>query len=281
MSVRLTLFLLLLCGSSCIAQKQFSKGDILSELPVEQIPEASGLAPSHVNEGLLWTHNDSGDTPRIFLIDPKTGEIVSTVTLQGVDNRDWEDISTGPGPDGTPHIFVGEIGDNRRVYDKKHIHYFPEPENPHQNHTVSVFMTYSFNLPDETRDSEALTVDPVSGDLYLFSKWEPRVNLYRIPKEGDGYGAIEEIGKVGFNLVTAADISPKGDAILVKTYEYVFLIEKDKDQTWSEAIKTNQARSQPYKVEKQGESICWDISGAGYYTLSEQNPAIYYAPRSD
>jgi hypothetical protein len=33
------------------------------------IDEASGLAVSRLNDNILWVHNDSGDTARIFAID--------------------------------------------------------------------------------------------------------------------------------------------------------------------------------------------------------------------
>ena len=266
---------------SCYAQKSFTRGEVISSASIEELPEASGLAPSHVNPGMIWTHNDSGDLPRIFLLEPATGRILSTVYLEGIENRDWEDIATGPGPDGTPYVFIGEIGDNRRVYDKKHIHYFPEPKLNSEVDTIREFGTYSFNLPDEKRDSEALTIDPETRDILLFSKWEPRVVVYKIPfREGD-YGQIETLGKVGFTLVVAAEISPAGNELLLKTYEYIFLITREEGQSWAEAILGNSSKSLPYKVEKQGESICWDMDAKGYYTLSEQVPELYYARRSD
>ena len=36
---------------------------------VGQIQEASGIVASYRNKGYLWTHNDSGDRNRIFLLD--------------------------------------------------------------------------------------------------------------------------------------------------------------------------------------------------------------------
>jgi len=270
---------LLLLHISCLSQKPFGPAEQISSVNKEQIPEASGIAASVAHPGLLWVHNDSGDKPRLFLIDPKTGEIKSTLFLSGIENRDWEDLCTGPGPDGTPHIFVGEIGDNRRVYDSKHIYYFPEPKQYNTVDSVSEFGTYSFNFPDQNRDSEALAVDPRTRDIWLFSKWEPRVTVYRIPFLDGNYGDVEEIGKIGFTLVVAADFARNGNEMLLKTYEYMFYFKKEEGQNWGDVLKGSSVNL-PYKVEKQGESVAWEYTDAGYYTLSEQIPDLYYYPRS-
>src|SRR4051812_16120960 len=76
---------------------EFSGGEKLAELKNDTIEEASGLAASIANKGLLWTHNDSGNDSKIFLVDENLN-IKLTCTLAGAENRDWEDITIGPGP---------------------------------------------------------------------------------------------------------------------------------------------------------------------------------------
>ena len=47
------------------------------------------------------------------------------------------------------------------------------------------------------------------------------------------------------------------------------------------AVMVNPGDSVPYTQELQGESVCWDPSGSGYYTLSEGlNQPIYYYART-
>jgi hypothetical protein len=41
---------------------------------------------------VLWTHNDSGDSARLFLIS-QTGDTKAVVTLNGATARDWEDMA--------------------------------------------------------------------------------------------------------------------------------------------------------------------------------------------
>ena len=55
--------------------------------------EASGLAYSKRQDGILWTHNDHGDNAKVIAISNE-GQRVSIVYLDGTDNEDWEDIAT-------------------------------------------------------------------------------------------------------------------------------------------------------------------------------------------
>ncbi len=52
------------------------------------ITELSGLA--RTEEGRFWTHNDSGDGPRVFELDT-TGAFLREVAVQGAEAYDWED----------------------------------------------------------------------------------------------------------------------------------------------------------------------------------------------
>ena len=55
--------------------------------------------------GILWTHNDAGGENRIFAID-SNGISRGTYYLNGIENRDWEDIAVGPGPIEDKVIFI-------------------------------------------------------------------------------------------------------------------------------------------------------------------------------
>src|SRR5438477_556362 len=56
----------------------------ICDLPDERIDESSGLAASRKYPGCLWTHNDSGDSARLFLLDAQ-GKTLSEVDVQGAD----------------------------------------------------------------------------------------------------------------------------------------------------------------------------------------------------
>ena len=76
-------------------------------LQSDAISESSGLVASRTHDGVFWTHNDSGDAPRIFAID-RSGALLAEVVVEGARNRDWEDIAI----DDTGHLFLADIGNN-------------------------------------------------------------------------------------------------------------------------------------------------------------------------
>ena len=93
----------------------------------KSIDESSGLVASRVNPGIYWTHNDSGDGPFIYAFD-QTGRSRGIVRVAGANNRDWEDISVGPGPQtGTSYLYIGDIGDNDFIRREVVLYRIPEP----------------------------------------------------------------------------------------------------------------------------------------------------------
>ena len=82
--------------------------------------------------------------------------------------------------------------------------------------------------------------------------------------------------------IVSADISRDNKRILFKTYTQVIMIEKDYTESVYDAMGYKQI-SLEYTPEPQGESVCWDSSINGFYTLSEEadnTPAhLYYYPQ--
>ncbi|KKM69971.1 hypothetical protein LCGC14_1445370, partial [marine sediment metagenome] len=104
------------------------------------INEASGLAASILNSGVLWTHNDSGDSARAFAMDTQ-GNHLGMYNITGAGATDWEDMAVGPGPTaGVSYLYLGDIGDNDAERDSIDIYRVPKP-------AVSV----RFDLGDELR----------------------------------------------------------------------------------------------------------------------------------
>ncbi len=262
----------------------------------DAIDEASGLVASRKNPGVLWTHNDSGDGARLYAMNIM-GEHLGTYTLEGITARDWEDLTLGPGPEtGTDYLYVGDIGDNTAVIEKKYIQRIPEPTvSPTQSPvevTLSGTETITFTYPDEYRDAETLMVDPNTRDIYVISKGASTVQVYRapFPQSVEAPMVLDKrapisLGRiVGFpkNLQGAVggDIQPSGAAALVKTYKQVYYWGRS-DQ--GDPFFEGDPAVLPYKSEPQGEAIAWAADGGGYFTLSEEreNEAakLYFYPR--
>ncbi|UII76065.1 hypothetical protein LV716_17635 [Flagellimonas sp. HMM57] len=91
-------FLCFFLGSSIFAQTEAIEIGNLEE----RIGETSGLI--YFDDKLI-THNDSGNTPELFEIDPTNGEILRIVQITNALNTDWEDLAQDE-----DHIYIGDFG---------------------------------------------------------------------------------------------------------------------------------------------------------------------------
>jgi hypothetical protein len=255
----------------------FEKGQELGKIP-DLINEASGLAASTVNEGAFWTHNDSGDESRVFLISEEA-KLLATVALDGVENRDWEEITVGPGPEvDKSYLYIGEIGDNEARYQTKFIYRLEEPKVDvsigEQVSTSSEIAKIEFAYPDGKRDAETFFIDHATRDLYVISKRENNVHVYvmKYPQLTDGVNTLAKLGSIPFYNVVAADIFD-GKEIILKTYDNVYYWRTIAGESIFETL-NRPAQVLPYKPEPQGETIAWKKDGAGYFTVSERNGQI-------
>ncbi|MFZ1807035.1 MAG: hypothetical protein WAU36_07440 [Cyclobacteriaceae bacterium] len=266
------ILLLLLCTNckkdrSGLFEKAENRGKVSGDLE-----EASGLVASYQNPGKLWTLNDSGNPADIFLLNDK-GEIEMTCKLKKIENRDWEDIAIGPGPnDGIKYLYVGEIGDNEAKYEYKYLYRLEEPTfDGNKKTSIDKIDTLVISLPDGKRDMESITIDQVTGDLYLFSKREENINIYRsvasalIP--GDTL-VPEKIGTLPYHNVVAVDFTPDSKELLIKTYDEIYYWSKP-DSLSIQQVLLQDPILLNYKREPQGESVAWSLDGSGFYTLSE------------
>jgi hypothetical protein len=253
----------------------FSVGKSTGVVNSSKINEASGLAASRTNPRMLWTHNDSGNKPQIFLIDDR-GKLIATIDLPYLKNRDWEDITVGPGPEqGTSYLYIGDIGDNFGQHEFKYIYRLKEPSIKAKDNMLTTIIvevdSIKFKLPDGNRDSEALMIDPLNKDIFVFSKREESVNVYVLPYPHSVTKTINAqfVAQIPFTQINAADISPDGNEILIKNYINVYYWRRQKNETIKDVFK-RKPFAPPYITEPQGEAITFDRNGKGYYTLSEK-----------
>src|SRR5437867_2032775 len=104
------LFGLAILCTGASAAPTFAGGVSQGTVAVAGLNEASGLVASRNNANVLWTHNDSGDSARVFALDTQ-GRKLGIYTLPGAANVDYEDIAIGPGPvTNVQYLYVGDIG---------------------------------------------------------------------------------------------------------------------------------------------------------------------------
>jgi len=93
------------------------------------VEEASGLAAGRRNPGILFTHNDAGNDAFLYAFyedGEQIGKRTSTrlipslaaakIELEGIENRDYEDIAVGPGPEPDVwYIYISDTGELTNV----------------------------------------------------------------------------------------------------------------------------------------------------------------------
>lgn len=251
--------------------------------------EISGIALSSSQKVFAFVHNDSGDTSRFFGID-STGSLAYTYYFKGVSGKkgvtDCEDITIGKTYNGeNRYLYIGDIGDNKAKRKYITVYRIAEPDQfntPVETVSASpVFLTY----PDGARDAETLMVDNIQRLLYIISKREDTVRIYTAPLAWNDNDTItlKFRGQIYFKgsrpgkWITSGDISWDGQKVLLKSLQKVYYWErKNNEPLWKTLQRT--ATELPYQQESQGEAICFDREGKGFYTVSEgeAEPVYHY-----
>ena len=172
-----------------------------------EIVESSGLA---VVDDMVLTTNDSGDTGRVFVVDPASGDTVAE-THWSDDPGDVEALAaTG---DGT--VWVADIGDNSEARDSVRVVEVPVGAQDYDVDPVGYELVY----PDGPRDAETLLCHPETGRLYVATKEVFGGTLYEVPArlDADGPNELRELGPV---LAAATDgaFFPDGRHFVVRNY---------------------------------------------------------------
>jgi hypothetical protein len=283
---RIALMVLVLsagCWSASADCPKYLAGHKVGDIQSARITGASGLAASRKNPGVLWIHNDYG--PACVYAMTAEGKHLGVYNLAGAKNRNWEDIAIGPGPEpNVDYIYAGDIGDNDSRRESIKIYRVPEPKvdanQAPANVTLTNVETIELVYPDGPRDAETLLLDPLTKDIYIISK-EQTSKVYRAayPQPTTVKTVLEQVAKLHWGMATAGDISPDGREIIVRGYFAASLWLRPKDGPMWKAFENSEC-SIPIILEQQGEAICFDANGAGYYTTSERRgQPIYYFGR--
>jgi hypothetical protein len=182
-------------------------GDEVTRFQDPAIVESSGLVA--LGDGTLVTTNDSGDSGRLFSVDPATGETVRTTPWGSGDPEDVEALSPG----GAGSVWVGDIGDNGA--DRSHV---SVTEVGVAGADIDA-PTYDLVYPEGARDAESLLADPATGRLYVVSKGVFGGTLYAAPRRLVA-GKPNRLVGVGPMLAMATDAAffPDGRHLIVRNY---------------------------------------------------------------
>ena len=251
-----------------------ARARVLATLASDQVKESSGLARGLANPGVFWTHNDSGDGPRLYAFGADGGAR-GVVDLEGpgVRNVDWEDLSSFT-EDGRPFLLVADTGDNRFERDVYTLYVVPEPDLPSAggHATVTPSRAIRFRYEDGAHDCEAAAVDPTSGVVYLVTKvWSGKAGVYAVAcreSTDDEPCRAVSVGTASLPRATGMDFSADGLRAIVVTRGDAFEFERTPEEAWPEAFARKPRRVDlPHR--KQGESICYGSDDATLYLTSE------------
>lgn len=245
--MRRVLFVLTLVGSLCLgdsAWAAYGPAQHVFDFQGSAIYESSGVAPAAA-DGVLFTHNDSGDSSRFFAVGSE-GQTLATydVVVSAFDPGycaptgpycphtvdpfpvDWEDMARGVAPDGPPAVFLGDIGDNY-VSNSTTGSYVTVPVRPF----VTVYQVAEPNVnvaeegvtrlayarpinlvyEDGPHNAETLLFNPSDGKLVIVTKEEDGLcGVYEANLLAAGIGVLQKIAEVNFDAI-ARPYDPAND----------------------------------------------------------------------
>ncbi|MFT6820363.1 MAG: hypothetical protein ACJATT_004188 [Myxococcota bacterium] len=242
------------------------------------LSEASGLVLG--SNDVLWSHNDSGDTPRLIALDV-TGEALGVVRITNVDARDWEDIARMNHPELGSTLVIADLGDNDRRRDDTALVLLAEPAAPGSGRSLSVTaQSIGITYSDGPQNVEAITIDPLDQTLLVITKSDAGSTLYTAAPGWWDVTALtlEPVGTLlfgtppldGSTAATGADTFADGRAIVIRTYSGAWYFRRPAGPLLG-AFDTEPCEI-PGTTE-QGEAIA--VVGDAYLTLPEGvNPAL-------
>ena len=225
--------LLLICLCACRQQEQSSLATLFG-LP-KKLKEVSGITYNS-RQDIFYTIADSGNENAVYELDAK-GSITAEIPVGGVNNNDWEDITS----DANGNVYIGDFGNNDN--ERKDLAIYKIPASAIALKKITATEKISFYYPEQTDfppkksklfyDAEGFIL--YKGYFYVFTKnrsknFDGTTLLYRIPNTvGHHKAVLLDSFKTGENYnngaITAAAISPDETKVALLSHSKVWLFE--------------------------------------------------------
>ncbi len=182
-------------------------GQVVFRFADPAIVESSGLV---VEDGLVVTVNDSGDSARVFAVDLDTGRTVGVTTWDD-EPLDVEALA----PAGPGQVWVGDIGDNPRSRSSLSVTRVPVGRTDQSVPGDRFELTHTGGAAD----AEALLAHPRTGRLYVVTKGMLSGSILAAPASlsPDGPNRLREVGQAP-GLVTDGAFFSDGRHLLLRNY---------------------------------------------------------------
>ena len=264
----------------------------------DDLDEASGLVASRTHPGVLWSHNDGPDG-RVFALG-SDGDNLGVHSLPGLGSVDVEDIAIVSGANGDD-LLLADIGDNGLERSSIQVVRFAEPD-PTLTEPIDDVEVLTYVYPDRPHNAETLLVDEANDRIVIVTKeqtegtaapdglgpTEPAI-VFEGALERTA-GATTELTMAGTidmpalerrtaaspihpaalfgaaGVPTGGDVHSDGSLVAIRTYETVWVWERDGERTVAEAL-TGRPCEVATILERQGEAVAFD--GDGLVTVGE------------
>lgn len=260
------------------------------QIDTELVNESSGLARSHREAELLWTHNDSGGKTQAYAFDTQ-GHYQGTLSVQPALNLDWEDMTSFV-EDGQPKLLLADIGDNGAfrpfltiyIVDEPQLEGLPRPFDLKALPLRQMQVTY----PDGPRDAESIAVDADEGSIYIISKRDLHPKLYRLPlKPAVPVAIAQDLGEINIprapegadgperiNWVTSMDIDDSATRLTALTLTKAYIYAREPGESWQAAL-AREPQAVTLPPYPQIEAVAFSPDGEALYITSEGLPALF------
>ena len=220
-------FIVFLCGFFTFSLAQKNKRLPLKNYKIavlnDTLRETSGLT---LMNGRLYSFNDGGNPNEVYEINPKNGQMISTIKVD-FPNRDWEALTN----DGQS-LYIGDFGNNRGK--RTDLAIYKILDNSHQKISFKYKNQPHFNFKKDKHDFDAEAMIFKDGKIYLFSKeWASlKVSKYAINPDTEEEQNIEktEEFKTNFLVTDAFYFNKKLYLVGYNKVAKAFLMIFDEDQ---------------------------------------------------
>jgi hypothetical protein len=212
----------------------------VGQIDSKEVAESSGVVASRRFDGILYTHNDSGNSPSVYAI-KADGTVLREYRIPSK-HTDWEDIAI----DEQNRLYVGNIGNNNADKPQVEVFRFAEPDladakNAAKNNKkkgkkdaegreevrVKPERSWRISYPDRPFDAESLFIHEGYG--YVISKMPIGLPaaIYRFAIEGDSQDVkLEKVADLPIKApVTGADLTADGKRLAVLSEAGLYLFE--------------------------------------------------------
>ncbi|MEA3521687.1 MAG: hypothetical protein U9R50_01795 [Campylobacterota bacterium] len=193
----------------------------VQKIKTKKLDEASGLLVSKKYPDVIWSHNDSGDKPRLYALDAKTLKLIKKIKVKKANHIDWEDMTYHRG-----NIVIGDFGNNKNKRDDLTLYTIEEP-NPYKDKKVKIIAKQKFIFSDQKKsrlkrknfDCEAMF--SFNNELFLLTKHRADSNTTLYQLKGD---LAQKLLQYSLDdRVTSADSD--GKKLVILTRRSLYLLE--------------------------------------------------------